>query len=178
VCTIQPPSAGGGLFNWQVKHDCDVVQHGPYELRILESYVRCLALSEGAMEPDAIRTLVQPPMAKADIQASLRKYIHQLRGTDDSKYCEPETRMTRNNVSCDHCHMLPISETWYHCGTCGDFDLCLSCYDAAKATGAHNPSHIFERNGAPLAHAAASTTTTTSAAAHDAAKQESGCVVQ
>jgi hypothetical protein len=141
VYLLQPPQAGGSLFHWQDRIDCDIVQNGPYQLRILEAPL---------------------PMPKLGIQPSLRKFIHQLRGTDDSKYLQIEQSL--DNVAaaftCNGCRQSPITDPWYHCGSCGDYDLCADCYALFTAQARHAPEHIFAKRTNPTT--TTTTTTTTS----------------
>jgi len=105
-----PPTAGCSLFNWKTEYD--LIVNGPFTFRIIEKPL------------DNPKDLIHPP---------LKHFINLQRGISSKD-------LSHLKFSCNNCHKHPISEEWYHCKECDDYDFCDTCY-ASKHT--HPVDHAF-----------------------------------
>jgi len=97
-----PPLAGTGLFKWDIEADRKQIREGEhFELRVNHTF---------------------KANAKDEIQPALRRYIDYVRGVGPL-----EVVIKHTDLSCNECHVIPISKTWYECETCSNYDLCDSC---------------------------------------------------
>jgi len=110
-----PPTAGTSLFDWANPKDRDIIENGPFELRVLSKPVH---------------------NAKGTIHPPLRRLINEFRGIDDLIY----ERLSHLRAACNVCRRFPITETWYRCTKCRDYDICTEC-DRSKHFP--NEGHTF-----------------------------------
>jgi len=113
-----PPLAGTSLFKWDLESDRKQIEEGEhFELRVNKSL---------------------PKGAKDEIHQPLRRYIDFLRGVGTL-----ELVIKHTDLSCNECHIIPISKTWYECETCTNYDLCERCQKDSK----HAQRHKFRQMG-------------------------------
>jgi len=87
--------------------------YGPFTFRILEKPL------------DNPKDTIHPP---------LKYFINLKRGLLSNG-------LSHLKICCNICSKHPISETWYNCDDCLEFDLCDTCY----SNNTHNSDHVFQK---------------------------------
>jgi len=144
-----PPTAGASLFNWWKSEDDrkiimglknEELEHkeepgeGEGEKELVSKTFEFRVLSELNEGGKASLNKIHPP---------LKRFINRLRNRNVSKVEGDFQGLTHLNTACDGCRMAPITEIWWRCGECENYDLCEGCYTSRKAD--HDMTHLFHR---------------------------------